>query len=275
MKLNIFYSWQSDLPNNTNRGFIEDCLEKSLKTIYEKNNCLSEWISESDSRDESGTPDIVNSIFSKIDRCDIFICDISIINQNTNFRKTSNPNVLIELGYASNVIGWKNIICVFNDDYGVKEELPFDIRFRKPLGYSTTKDKTEAKKKLLSLLGRSIQEIIDNRLNNKRFYNSIKREVDLSLQAILFDFLKILYFTDSNNDRRLDYNRLLHLTVGEIRGNKGVRNLFLDNLSISRYFLFLCLVQSDNVMVVSRAHLFSSGKFRYANSPNSSLPFLS
>ena len=226
MKLTIFYSWQSDLPNNTNRGFIEGCLGKSLKTIYKKNNCLSECIIESDSRDESGTPDIVNSIFSKIDRCDIFICDISIINQNVSFRKTSNPNVLIELGYASNVIGWENIICVFNDDYGVKEELPFDIRFRKPVGYSTTKDKTEAKKKLLSSLERSIQGIIDNRLNNKQFYNSIKREVDLGLQAILFDFLKVLYFTDSNNDRRLNYNRLLHLTVGEIEKEIENKELF-------------------------------------------------
>ena len=216
MKLNVFYSWQSDLPNNTNWGLIADCLEKSLKSIYKKNNSVSEYIIESDSRDESGTPDIVSNIFSKIDKCDIFIADISIINKDSSGRKTPNPNVLIELGYASSVVGWENILCVFNDDFGRKEELPFDIRFRKPIGYSTTNNKAEAKKNLISILERGIQEIIDNRLSNKKFYNAIKREVDLGLQAILFDFLKILYFTDSDSVKRLDYNRLLHLSVEEI-----------------------------------------------------------
>ncbi len=124
MKLNIFYSWQSDLPNNTNRGFIESCLSNALKSIYKKNTSLSECKIESDSRGESGTPDLAANIFSKIDICDILIADVSIINKNVESRKTSNPNVLIELGYASSVLGWENIICVFNDDYGKKEELP-------------------------------------------------------------------------------------------------------------------------------------------------------
>lgn len=33
MKRTIFYSWQSDLPNNSNRGFIESCIESSLKDL--------------------------------------------------------------------------------------------------------------------------------------------------------------------------------------------------------------------------------------------------
>lgn len=75
MKLNIFYSWQSDLSNNKNRGFISNCLSKAAKNIYQKDQSISEYIIESDSRNESGTPDLVTSIFSKIDICDI--CFIS------------------------------------------------------------------------------------------------------------------------------------------------------------------------------------------------------
>ena len=30
----VFYSWQSDLPNATNRGFIEDCLERALEDLH-------------------------------------------------------------------------------------------------------------------------------------------------------------------------------------------------------------------------------------------------
>ena len=29
----IFYSWQSDLPNSINRGFIQDCLERAIKEL--------------------------------------------------------------------------------------------------------------------------------------------------------------------------------------------------------------------------------------------------
>ena len=29
----VFYSWQSDLPNNSNRGFIESCIVKAVKEL--------------------------------------------------------------------------------------------------------------------------------------------------------------------------------------------------------------------------------------------------
>lgn len=27
----VFYAWQSDLPNKTNRGFLESCLERAIE----------------------------------------------------------------------------------------------------------------------------------------------------------------------------------------------------------------------------------------------------
>jgi len=204
MKLNIFYSWQSDLPNSKNRSLISDCLEKATKTIFN-----------SDSRDETGTPDIVRSIFSKIDVCDIFVADISIINGDSPDRRTSNPNVLTELGYATSAIGWQNILCIFNDEYGKKEELPFDIRFRKPLSYNTA-DKKRGKGSLTSQLERSIQRVIETRLNDKTYYNHIKMEVDLALQATLFDILKILNFWKNDNVKLLAYPELFHSSQEDI-----------------------------------------------------------
>lgn len=29
--MKIFYSWQSDLPNKYNQGFIEDCIKRTIK----------------------------------------------------------------------------------------------------------------------------------------------------------------------------------------------------------------------------------------------------
>lgn len=209
MKITIFYSWQSDLPNTSNRGYIQKAVENAAKSIQQKNNSITEISIDSDSRDELGTPDLVNTIFSKINNCDIFIGDISIINSHIDFRKVPNPNVLIELGYASSIIGWEKIISVFNIDYGRIEELPFDIRHRKPLTYSKTNNNLQ---KLLEL---SIQNIIENYISDKRYYIELKREIDLSLQAVLIDLGTILYFQDST--KRFNYYRILNLTIEDLK----------------------------------------------------------
>lgn len=208
MKINLFYSWQSDLPNNSNRGLIQSCIEISLKEIFNENNNITEYKIESDSRDEVGTPDLVSSIFSKIDECDILLADISIINSNSELRKVPNPNVLIELGYASARIGWEKIICLFNKDYGRIEDLPFDIRSRKPLLYSTQNKETD-KKNLKKILKIQIQNVIDNHIGNKKYIKSIKSEIDFGLQSILIELAKILYFREV--PKCYNYNHLLHI----------------------------------------------------------------
>ena len=36
----IFYSWQNDRPNKTNRGFIEQALKKAIQNLGRENNEL-------------------------------------------------------------------------------------------------------------------------------------------------------------------------------------------------------------------------------------------
>ena len=36
MKVNIFYSWQSDLPNSKNRNLIESCLRKAIRLLKDE-----------------------------------------------------------------------------------------------------------------------------------------------------------------------------------------------------------------------------------------------
>lgn len=208
MKLKIFYSWQSDLPNKTNRQFIYSCLEKALEEIHKSNRLISECIIESDGRGETGTPELASALFAKIDQCDIFVADISIINAALEFRKVCNPNVLIELGYASAKIGWEKILCIYNVLWGKIEDLPFDIRHRKPLMYNSDN------KLLIKTLIIQIQSIIDNHIDGKKYFTSIKKEIDLGLQAILIDLSKILYFEDST--KKYAYNVILHLTEDEL-----------------------------------------------------------
>lgn len=164
MRVTIFYSWQSDLPNNTNRGFIQRALEKAIESITAQEQLVIEPCLERDTAGVSGTPDIASTIFRKIDECHIFVGDVSIINPKTRSgRKTPNPNVLLELGYAAKKLTWDNVICVFNTAFGKTEELPFDLRFRRMALYSVTEEqvsKAEERDKLASIFQTALHPIL-------------------------------------------------------------------------------------------------------------------
>jgi hypothetical protein len=194
MEKTIFYSWQSDLPNNNNRGFIQDCIESAIKEIKDEDVHLEIAI-DRDTQGVSGTPDIASTIFSKIDQASVFIADVSIINQGLDIRKTPNPNVLIELGYAAKTIGWQNVICVFNADFGKVEDLPFDLKFRRPLIYKVNNPSNRSKdKKLLTAAIKTALLGIINKLSARDEINSyIKQNVDPVLLVLCNDIHKILY----------------------------------------------------------------------------------
>lgn len=194
MDKSIFYSWQSDLPNNLNRGLIQTCIEKAVKTIRTANIHLEIAI-DRDTKGVSGTPDIASTIFSKIDQANIFIADISFINSTSKDRKTPNPNVLIELGYASKTIGWQNIICIFNTEFGVVEDLPFDLRFRRPLTYDTKKvqSKAEVKAELTKTVTHAIARIIENETSKDEIRIYIKQQVDKEVLGICNHLSKLFF----------------------------------------------------------------------------------
>ncbi len=131
----VFYSWQSDLPNRTNRGLIQDALEKAARSIRSDDTINVEPVIDRDTTGVPGAPDIGTTIFSKIRRADVFVCDVSIINDGQQFRPTPNPNVLIELGYALEALGWERVILVMNEAFGKPELLPFDLRVKRTVTY--------------------------------------------------------------------------------------------------------------------------------------------
>lgn len=160
MRTNIFYSWQSDLENKYNRFFIQDCLKKAIKELSKDTDIHVEWNLDRDTKGEFGTVDIVETIFKKINESHIFIGDISLINEGCK-KKTPNPNVLVELGYAATKVGWENVITIFNEAHGKVEELPFDLRFRRPIIYkldaNTDKEKVaQIRKNLIRVIKETI-----------------------------------------------------------------------------------------------------------------------
>jgi hypothetical protein len=163
-KITIFYSWQTDLPNATNRAFIERALEKAIGSLNTDAETTLEPCLDRDTLEVPGTPDIPATIFDKIDQCHVFVGDVSILNATaTSGRKTPNPNVLLELGYAAKSLTWDNVICVFNKAYGDLKDLPFDLQRRRMSVYSVEKDqeqKAPERDRLASVLREALQAIL-------------------------------------------------------------------------------------------------------------------
>jgi hypothetical protein len=166
MSETIFYSWQSDLPNSTNRGFIQTALEAAAKAIRDDESVEVQPVIDRDTAGVPGSPDISATIFGKIEQARVFVCDVSIINQASadKDRPTPNPNVLIELGYALKVLGPLRIIMVLNSAFGPPEQLPFDLRLKRVLVYSMPEQADERapeRKRLQAMLEQNLRTILE------------------------------------------------------------------------------------------------------------------
>lgn len=183
--MTVFYSWQSDLPNETNRSMIAQCIKAANLKIEEEGDSLSLLFDEA-TRGAAGSPEIPVTILNKISNADIFIADITTINQDQNGKKTPNPNVLIELGYAIAELGWERIIMMYNKNYGdFPNDLPFDLDKRRVSTFAiSSKDDKNGKGDLIHTLKIGISGIIQTNPNKphvlkNRTAKTIQREKDI------------------------------------------------------------------------------------------------
>lgn len=117
-EITIFYSWQSDLLGSETRNLIQESIKDAVKLLRD----AVDIEADRDTQGEFGSPDIDQTILSKIDNCDIFIADVSAVcryemtdkDGNVKVKLMANPNVMLELGYATHVVGWENVICILN-----------------------------------------------------------------------------------------------------------------------------------------------------------------
>lgn len=205
----IFYSWQSDLPNSTNRGFIEDAICKAIKKLKKDSVLQFDVALDRDTSGKSGSLDIANTIFEKVRNCNVFIADVSFVTSDAK-RKHPNPNVLLESGYAAKSIGWESIIFIFNKSTGKIEDLPFDLRSRKIIQYEIEDQASKAKVKehLVSHLCRELDSIITERSNKERIFEHLKTSLDAEITVICNRIRKIL--DDYGNE--LDLNRVFEIS---------------------------------------------------------------
>lgn len=173
-EIKIFYSWQSDLPGSKTRYLIQDSIDAVVNGMKD----TIEIIADRDTKGEFGSPDIAQTIFSKIDESDIFIADVSVVNKyfpigedgepKQDVKTSPNPNVLLELGYAAQSLGWENVICIINTDFGAIDDLPFDIKHRRLTPFSLEgRDKASVKKELRDIIVATAMNLLENGVRPK------------------------------------------------------------------------------------------------------------
>lgn len=214
MEYTIFFSWQTDLPNNTNRSLIKQSIENAIKNLSEKPLNGMKFLYDESTYGEAGAPDIAETLISKISKSNIYICDISIINKGSKFRKSPNPNVLFELGYAASFLGWDNIICIFDTASGKIGQLPFDINHRRILTYSS--DIADVKKTLVVSIQNAIEKMISKGLLFNPLKDHIKGKIDYCILAILKQLCCLVYGTITMTDALTKVDDLLELSQSEI-----------------------------------------------------------
>ena len=147
MELTIFYAWQNDTPKQVNRYLIREMLNIVSKSIRNDASVEDSPRLDHDTLGVSGTPEITSTIFSKIKRCAVFVADVTFVGASLSTtasregKRLPNPNVMLELGFASATVGWERIIVVMNEHYGPAEQQIFDIKSRRfPIRYTLDPD---------------------------------------------------------------------------------------------------------------------------------------
>lgn len=170
MALTIFYSWQSDTPSKTNHRFIKEALDDAVKQLVAEGHVEEAPRVDHDTKDVHGDPDIFPTILKKIENCDVFIADVTIVASTSDGKNIPNPNVLLELGYAYKAVGSGRIIKIMNDSYGdPKKGLPFDLAHKRwPYVYSLEPDTEKAKReKLKESVAKDLAEFVRLILENE------------------------------------------------------------------------------------------------------------
>lgn len=246
----IFYSWQNDLDHKTHRNFIEKCIQKALKSVKKEAHVVVDY--DRDTKGLNGSPDITTTIFDKIEKSVLFICDVSIINSESNHKKSPNPNVLIELGFAIHKLGWDRIICLFDSNTGKVEELPFDIRQKRVTVFNPNSE-NEAER-ITKILTTNIQELyVDGKLFNP-LNDYMKGRIDRSIVNIAKQMANLVFGTMSMSEGLAHVQDLLNLQTNKC-------SELLSKVQFPAFIAFNTFSEDEDNLKLILRELFSSSYF--------------
>jgi hypothetical protein len=132
--MKIFWSWQSDTPEQIGKYLVRDALKVAINRLKQAEDIdeptRDDLHLDQDTQGITGSPDLVPTIFGKIEKSEVIVADVTIVGKTDEGKRLLNSNVAIELGYGLHACTDARMILVFNKHYGSYEHLPFDLRHK-------------------------------------------------------------------------------------------------------------------------------------------------
>jgi len=132
--MKIFWSWQSDTPEQIGKYLVRDALKVAINRLKQAEDIdeptRDDLHLDQDTQGTTGSPDLVPTIFGKIEESEVIVADVTIVGKTDEDKRLINSNVAIELGYALHACTDARVLLVFNKHYGSYEHLPFDLRHK-------------------------------------------------------------------------------------------------------------------------------------------------
>ena len=147
MAFTIFYAWQSDRDESLCKNLIREALNEAAAE-----DLGIDIVIDQDTQNVPGSPSIPDTILEKIAASEAVVADLTLTHTSDKQvepkKRSSNPNVMLEYGYALRA-GDQCIIGVINTAFGQIEELAFDLRHKRCITYCAPRalTKTSARKR--------------------------------------------------------------------------------------------------------------------------------
>jgi hypothetical protein len=247
--ITVFWSWQADSSHQTNRNFLQGCIEAAAKNV-KKNHAILITV-DRDTKDVGGTPSIAETILSKIAVADVFIWDASIVatySAGENQKSTPNANVVFELGYAAATLGWSRIIGIMNTAYGKPDALPFDLRHRRwPIDYelvegAAPEDRARVKEALVKVLADAMLSA-----SKEPRDGALHSDVDLGVSQRYWEIISSEWLYDwhvyADTHAAYGEDRYFDVMGRYLRASERPENVFVDELLAALHSEFLTALQ--------------------------------
>jgi len=199
--MKIFWSWQSDTPEQIGKYLVRDALKAAIVKLKKSDEIeeapRDDLHLDQDTQGTTGSPDLVRTIFNKIEQSEVVIADVTLVGATGEGKKLINSNVAIELGYALRECTDARLVLVFNMHYGAHEDLPFDLRHKGgavvfDLAPGATRKEIETARRLL----------MDDFVQKLKPFLQLPPRINepLSVRAIFDHRLERSYRTDGGSD---------------------------------------------------------------------------
>ena len=196
----IFNCWQSDDMESRN------IIRKALNTAKQK---LAQKGYETDiiegAAGELGMAKIDDAVLKNIRDCDVFVCDLTPVTQfedktTHKVKAMPNSNVLIEMGYAMGMKGYKRMIGVAREGEISLEHMPFDIR---QMRYTSFKDEKKLNK-MAEWIAPMFDEILRVGASIPEYSAVVMAVPDGTEIEVHPSFLKLVYAPDGHDSLPCD-----------------------------------------------------------------------